>query len=91
MRAFDADWLQDDEIGSAITDGTGRFRIDYLTEDFQKTPFSPSINIELIGGPDLYFKVETPGGVLLLDGPRSRGRDPGRESAGHCFCVDLCL
>jgi hypothetical protein len=91
VRAFDVDWLQDDEIGSAITDGAGRFRIDYLTEDFQKTPFSPSINIELIGGPDLYFKVETPGGVLLLDEPRSRGRDPDRENAGHCFCVELCL
>ena len=35
----------------ALTDGTGRFRIDYATADFQRTIFSPSINIELIGGP----------------------------------------
>jgi hypothetical protein len=91
VRAFDVDWLQDDEIGSALTDGAGRFRIDYLTQDFEKTPFSPTINIEWIAGPDLYFKVETPGGIPLLSESRSRGRDPDRENVGHCFCVGLCL
>ena len=29
--AFDRDWIQDDELGIATTDGNGRFRIDYLT------------------------------------------------------------
>ncbi len=88
--AFDADWIQDDQIGSATTNGAGKFRIDYLTDDFEKTPFSPGINFEWIGGPDLYFRIESPGGANLLTEPRSRGRAADRENAGNCFCVELC-
>jgi len=91
VRAFDVDWLQDDELGSGVTDGTGHFRIDYLALDFKQTIFSPSINLEWTGGPDLYFKVETLGGTALLAEPSSRGRAADRENAGPCFCVDLCL
>ena len=90
VRAFDVDWLQDDELGSDITDITGHFRIDYATEDFTRTPFSPLINFELVSGPDLYFRVEA-GATVLLNEPRSRGRAPGRDNVGHCFCVDLCI
>jgi hypothetical protein len=91
VRAFDVDWLQDDALGDAVTDGSGHFRIDYLAKDFQQTIFSPWINLEWTGGPDLYFKVETLLGTALLAEPRSRGRAPDRENAGPCFCVDLCL
>lgn len=91
VRAFDADWIQQDEIGFAFTDAAGKFRIDYVTEDFQKTPWSPLINFELIGGPDLYFRVEDSGGNPLLDEPVSRGRASDRENAGNCFCVELCV
>lgn len=91
VKAFDADWIQDDALGSAVTDASGRFRIDYLTEDFQKTPFSPFINFEWIGGPDIYFSVESLAGTTLLAEARARARDPDRENAGHCFCVQLCL
>ena len=91
VRAFDADWLQDDELGSAMTGPDGKFQIDYIAADFQKTPFSPAINFELVGGPDLYFRVETPAAAPLLVEPQSRGRQPDRENAGPCFCVDLCL
>jgi len=91
VRAFDADWIQQDELGNAITDAQGKFRIDYVTADFGKTPFS-WLNIELIGGPDLYFQVETVlGAVPLLIEPPSRGRQADRENAGPCFCVELCL
>jgi len=90
VKAFDADWLQDDHLGSATTDGSGKFRIDYTTSDFHKTPFSPIINLELIGGPDLYFRIES-GGSPVLEEARSRGRDPDRENAGPCFCVELCV
>lgn len=90
VKAFDADWLQDDPLGSATTDGAGKFRIDYTTADFRKTPFSPLFNLELIGGPDLFFHIES-GGSLLLEEARTRGRDPGRENVGPCFCVDLCV
>jgi hypothetical protein len=90
VSAFDVDWIQDDALGSAITDSSGHFRIDYLAADFKRTPF-PWLNVELFGGPDLYFKVESPGGGLILDEPPSRGRDHDRENAGPCFCVDLCV
>lgn len=91
IRAFDVDWLQDDELGMGISDSSGKFRIDYTTEDFKQTPLSPWINWEMIGGPDLCFRIETPSGTPLLVEPRSRGRDADRENAGPCFCVSLCL
>jgi hypothetical protein len=90
VSAFDADWLQHDALGSAITDGSGHFRINYLAPDFEKTIFS-WLNIELVGGPDLYFRVETLGGDILIDEPSTRGRAPDRENVGPCFCVDLCV
>jgi hypothetical protein len=90
VSAFDADWLQDDALGSATTDGSGRFRIDYVSADFKKTPF-PGIAIELTPGPDLYFTITTGGGDVLLAEHQIDGRTPGRENVGHCFCVELCL
>ncbi len=89
VSAFDADWIQDDPLGSGVTDATGRFRIDYLRSDFEKTPFSPIINIELIGGPDVYFSAKL-GTTVILAENRSKGRTPGRENIGNCFCVELC-
>lgn len=89
VSAFDADWLQDDALGSGVTDATGRFRIDYTFEDFRRTPFSPIINFELVGGPDVYFKAVL-GPDVILDEDRSIARTPGRENIGHCFCVELC-
>ncbi|HBL31056.1 MAG TPA: hypothetical protein DD490_29865 [Acidobacteria bacterium] len=91
VSAFDVDWLQDDPLGSALTDAGGRFRIDYSTDDFETTPFSPGLDLELTGGPDVYFRVETAGGVSLLDEPPSRGRKPDRENRGPCFCTSLCV
>ncbi len=91
VKAFDVDWLQDDALGSAVTDAAGHFRIDYLATDFTRTPFSPLINIEWVGGPDLYFRVESAGGSPLLVEPASKGRTPGRKNVGPCTCVELCL
>jgi len=90
VTAFDVDLTQDDLLGSDVTDFNGKFRIDYLTETFQKTPFS-FINLELIGGPDVYFKATTAGGVVILNEDRLRGRQPDRENRGNCFCVELCV
>ena len=88
--AFDRDWLQDDALGSAVTSGTGGFRIDYTTADFAKTIF-PAVNLELFGGPDIYFRIETLGGTVLLAEDPNRGRDADRENRGPCFCVELCV
>ena len=91
VYAFDRDWLQDDALGSALTGPGGKFQIWYTVAEFSKTPFSPLINIELVPGPDLYFRIEGPGGVVLLSEPPSTGRTPGRQNVGPCFCADLCV
>lgn len=88
VSAFDTDWLQDDALGSAVTDGAGRFRIDYTSEAFKATPI-PWIEVESIGGPDVYFQARL-GTDLIVDEPAATGRSRGRENIGPCFCVDLC-
>lgn len=88
VRAFDVDWLADDELGSAVTLADGSFRIDYLGEKYRKGTF---IDVELFGGPDVYFKIESSTGQALLTEPGSKGREPGRADSGPCLCVDLCL
>ena len=91
VKAFDRDWLQDDALGSAVTDGAGRFQIYYSGADFRETIFSPAINLEWTGGPDLYFIVETANGTPLLVEPPERAREPDRENVPNCFCVTLLL
>ncbi|NGP89958.1 carboxypeptidase-like regulatory domain-containing protein [Fodinibius halophilus] len=86
--AFDRDWIQDDALGSATTNGNGHFLIYYSASDFKK---GTVWDVELVGGPDLYFSVETSLGTPLLSEDPSRGRKPDRENAGACFCVTLCL
>ena len=88
IRAFDADWLQDDALGQALTDTNGHFRIYYTSAQFTKTPF-PLINIELQHGPDVYFTAEF-GGNMVLEETQADGRQPGRKNVPRCFCVELC-
>ena len=89
VRAHDRDWLQDDPLGEDVTADNGTFRIYYTSADFKPTVFSPLINTELTPGPDLYFDVETSGGVSLLDESPSAGRAEPRENVGHCYCETL--
>lgn len=91
VLAFDTDWLQDDDLGSGVTDANGRFRIDYTSDDFKNLFGWTNPLGELFGGPDLYFRVETLGGQVLLREDASEGRTPARENAGPCFCVELCV
>ncbi len=89
VSAFDVDWIQDDPLGTATTDASGHFRIDYSLEDFERTPLG--IPFELTQpGPDVYFHCEL-NGAPVLDEPRTRGRDPDREDVGPVFCVELEL
>lgn len=96
VSAFDKDWITDDPLGSDITSATGRFRIEYTDDDFNRTFLSPWINVEtpfppFNTGPDVYFKVETVSSpvAVLLDEPRTMGETPGRANVDHCFCVTL--
>jgi hypothetical protein len=91
VRAFDVDWLQDDAIGSDVTNASGHFHIYYTPQNFRVTPFSPLFNIEWVGGPDVYFQIETLLGTPLLVESRSAGRTPQRENRGPCTCVHLCI
>ena len=88
VKAFDRDWLQDDPLGSDVTDASGHFLISYTVDEFKKTPF-PFIDIELVGGPDVYFSAELGGSTILKEDPDT-GRKPGRQNIGPCFCVELC-
>lgn len=86
--AFDADWLADDELGFSFTDVTGKFIITYSSVDFRQGTW---IDVELIGGPDLYFWIEDSAGNPLLTETQAHGRTPTRENASNCFCVALCI
>jgi hypothetical protein len=90
VLAFDADWLQHDPLGSAMTNSGGHFTIYYSRADFEKTIFS-WISLEWVSGPDLYFRVETNSGAELLQEDPSAGRARGRQNVGNCFCVKLCV
>lgn len=93
VTAWDDDFVSDDNLGTATTDANGRFRIDYSSADFKKTFLSPLINVEtdpgfplsFQSGPDIYFKAELGGTIILEEGSSER-----RDNVGYCLCVNLC-
>jgi hypothetical protein len=88
--AYDVQFIHDAPLGSAVTDGSGKFRIDYTPADFETALFS-TLEYELFAsGPDVYFRIETLSGTPLLVEPRSRAHSPDRD-AGPCLCVELCV
>lgn len=90
--AYDVDLLQDDELGDAITDSTGRFTIVYPADNFKKVLNSSWPKIEWPAGPDYYFKIIEPvTNIVLLQEDRSVGHRSDRENRGNCFCVSLCV
>jgi hypothetical protein len=92
VTAYDADIIEDDPLGSAVTAGGGYFLIHYRREDYVRTPLTPFLNVELEHGPDLFFTLEASDGTVLLEEPREAGRRDGREDAGVCAHItDLCL
>lgn len=93
VTAFDADFLTDDNLGTATTDSNGHFRIDYSSIKFKQTFLSPLINVEtdpglpltFQSGPDVYFKAEIAGTTLI-----NETRANARKNVGYCLCVKLC-
>lgn len=90
VKAWDADLITDDYLGSAVTDSFGHFRINYTGADF-KVNFIP-FNLEtdpswpfFSSGPDVYFKAEIGGVTLINETAANR-----RNNVGYCLCVDLC-
>ncbi|MBI5216198.1 MAG: hypothetical protein HY960_10640 [Ignavibacteriae bacterium] len=90
VKAFDVDLIQDDYLGQGTTNAYGLFKIYYTEADFLKTIFS-GINVEWVAGPDLYFSIESSAGIVIMNEPRSRGRQKDRENVSNCFCVELCV
>ncbi|HEU4556369.1 MAG TPA: hypothetical protein VFS20_00925 [Longimicrobium sp.] len=95
VSAFDSDCIQDDALGSDFTDAAGNYVIYYSEAQYKQTPLSPVINIDtpLSGadGPDVYMKIQTGGGDLLLDEASNVGRGPSRRNAPYIFKLDLCV
>ncbi|MBS1772019.1 MAG: hypothetical protein JST82_04110 [Bacteroidetes bacterium] len=91
VSAFDVDWLQDDPLGIGWTDNNGYFKIYYTSADFETTLLSPWLNIEWPAGPDIYFKIESSSGTVLLAEDRQTGHRADRTNRGNCFCVKLCV
>jgi hypothetical protein len=87
--AYDADVVQDDFLGDAVTDSEGRFRIDYPGAAFRKTVV-PGADYER-GGPELYFRVEEASGKVIYEEGKARGSRPDRANAGNCFQVELAI
>lgn len=88
VTAFDVDWVQQDNLGSDVTSAGGIFRIDYPGVAFRQGTW---IDVELFGGPDVYFKIVDSDGNILLEENPAQGRTPGRSDSGPCLCVDLCV
>ncbi len=86
--ARDVDVVQHDLLGEGVTNSLGIFRIDYLGNAFRHGTI---IDVELFGGPDIYFEIKDSNGNSLLAEDPSRGRHPGRCDSGPCKCVDLCV
>jgi hypothetical protein len=95
VSAFDSDCIQDDALGSDVTDGSGNYAIYYTEAQYKRTPLSPLINIDtpLSGndGPDVYMRVQTSGGDVLLDEASSVGRGTARSDVPYSFRLDLCV
>lgn len=88
VTAKDVDIIQHDVLGTATTNASGVFRIDYPGAKFRLGTW---INVELIGGPDVFFEIRDADANVLLDEPPSRGRQSDRSDRGPCFCVRLCV
>ncbi|MGS0527794.1 hypothetical protein ACU8V7_24015 [Zobellia nedashkovskayae] len=95
VSAIDVDWIKDDFLGSAVSDGDGKFRIDYKSIDYKQTYLSPMISIETpissIPGPGVYFKITNPEGILLYEEHRSMGKTQERRNIQRFFNIDLYI
>jgi hypothetical protein len=87
VSAFDADLVLDDSLGTAITDSMGRFQIEFRSIAFRGSRHR-EMEIER-SGPDLYFRVDTDDGRLLIAEDRSMGNEPSRRNAGNLVSIDL--
>lgn len=93
VSAYDHDWIKDDDLGSAITNELGQFRIDFCSTDFKQTFLSPLINVETpfspIPGPGVYFKVTSYNGRPIYIEEPKYGKLPERRNIPNCFHIDL--
>jgi hypothetical protein len=92
VTAWDADFLTDDNLGTATTNASGHFRIDYDSLKFKQT-FIPWLHVEtdpglpltFQSGPDVYFKAQLAGETLI-----NETKADSRKNVDYCLCVNLC-
>jgi len=73
VKAFDKDLLFDDKLGTATTDASGKFRIDYSSIDF-----SLLAGMETV--PELYVRVlDSTGKKVLWTSEKAIRKDPQVE------------
>lgn len=89
VQVYDSDVVDDDLLGTADTDAEGRFRVDYAGSAFRDTPVG--VGYEQGDRPDIYFRVETPDGTVLLDEGKKRGDDADRKDIPACFHAELAV
>src|SRR5687768_15249127 len=77
VRAYDKDMIYDDLLGTAITDGEGRFELEYTERDFQEL-FEQQ--------PDIYLEVYAPPRRLLAD-----TKEAIRWEADHDERIELMI
>lgn len=88
VTAIDADIVQHDTLGAATTNANGIFRIDYPGAKFRQGTW---VDIELFGGPDVFFEIVDADGNELLGESPLRGRHADRSNRDACYCVELCV
>ncbi|WP_164020950.1 hypothetical protein [Pyxidicoccus trucidator] len=94
VTACARDFDPDGTLGQAATDATGSFEVFFPGDVFRHIPtlpppFDSILPHELIGGPDLYFKVRS-GNAWVVDEPPSRARERDRENRRNCSYLELC-
>ena len=57
VRAYDKDWVFDDDLGETTTDADGRFEISYMENQFRDLEETQ---------PDIYLRVYDPDGSKVL-------------------------
>lgn len=68
VRAFDKDWVLDDDLGDALTDVEGRFEIRFTEAQFRD--FNET-------APDLYIRIFDPSGKLVHSTENAVRRNAG--------------
>jgi hypothetical protein len=87
VSAVDRDVVRDDPLGTAVTDASGAFRIDFSSAQFRTQV--PLLGLLEGAGPDLGFHVETLDGRMELGEVEIRRQRSARQDVGRFAHAEL--